>query len=483
MNQVIKLCFVCYLILKTSFVLAVISQEVAYKALRNFDINFLVNRVKMDRSRGTCDENKSITEYLELLRKKDTGKIKPLNFSEATLGEVILNFYRIIQCKVDSRGEKYKTNFIGEIHSIVTTEIEKGIDPYFTEIIVDKRQYHFCLHYNGGGDQPGNCCLRQIDEKPQPWFRSDDRDPECIVYNSLLNDDEHRVLQNLLLCLEVARRKIADPNRFIEFEVGDDASPEGPDFDDVFFDLPILGAIVVGLELMNDQIIDPNDFFLGECCCFSGDAREENIKNLLLIFCQYKNFQTVEQFLETVGKLYEQFIAQKVTDQVLYLLEDENFGLPQKCRNLGGITQPKGRAEAYSYVREEVAMHDAHIVDVTNDENNFFYAVLQALNPNNRYLNVIRGDRSWLAAENLKKSLYNVKVIFPLNKGRWTFLNGRLGYDIIVLDATSFDDNFVKTIYNPQGFCGLDYLRNLQQAIILLWRGDRWQAVLPNSKA
>ena len=66
----------------------------------------------------------------------------------------------------------------------------------------------------------------------------------CGSYSSTLNDNDHYVLQNLLLCLEFSRRGIKDGNQ-----------------PDAYHKLPIFGAIVIGLELMNDQIIDKNDFF------------------------------------------------------------------------------------------------------------------------------------------------------------------------------------------------------------------------------
>ena len=80
-----------------------------------------------------------------------------------------------------------------------------------------------------------------------------------------------------------------------------------------------MGAILVGLELMNDQIIVRNEFFvtIEEYCCFSGTDREEHIKNLLQTYCYYKNFQTADQFLEEIQKLYKQFIELKITDRVL----------------------------------------------------------------------------------------------------------------------------------------------------------------------
>lgn len=127
-----------------------------------------------------------------------------------------------------------------------------------------------------------------------------------------------------------------DPERTRVFLMDDGSRVEIPGFKDIYCKLPILGAIVMGLELMNNQIINRGDFFVtgGKYCCFSNlskggygnciplnariEERENHIKNLLHVYCHYKNFQTVDQFLEEVQMLYEQFIELKVTDRVLF---------------------------------------------------------------------------------------------------------------------------------------------------------------------
>ena len=498
MNRLIKLYFACYLILGATFVLAVISEEEAYDALKDFDVKFW-GRIILGRLDNMYGPNKRITqlitEYLEALRKKEAGDfedktlrtgIPPLNFSEANLGEIILKFYRILQWKVDNRGEGYTTKAEKKICDIgfdvgnyaFNKEGEK-LDPYFTQLIIDGKNYYLHLNYDGGGKikhQPGNSCLMQEgDEKPQPWgYHYDDEHR----YNSLLNGHEHYVLQNLLLCLEVSRRKVVDSNGFCKGETSDDTQLKAPKLEDKFCDLPILGAIVIGLELMNDEIIGKDDFFAGKCRCFSGKYREGNIKRLLQVFCQYKNFQTVDQFLETIWGLYGQFIVRKVTEKVLdsSLDEDpESSDLePEKKRRRVGLWKP-------------VTNSRSHIVDVADDRDNLPYAIAQCLNPSERYLGAFPEDETVEEWEQLLREApekqRETRFIFTLKN--WQWLEEKLGRNVIVLDVTS-DDNWVfssdpSTGY-PRGYYSISacYLGRCKQDIILLWRGNRWQAVLPD---
>ncbi|MGX8717042.1 MAG: hypothetical protein ACSW8C_03580, partial [bacterium] len=130
MIKLIKLCFVCCLIFRATFVEAVITKEEAYEAIKELEANFwLKELIPYD---DLCSEKecitKSVTKYLEPLCERETFKIvnaktkkeksqplnfkrldKNLDFSETNLGNVIFNFYRILQCKVGSRDEEYKT--------------------------------------------------------------------------------------------------------------------------------------------------------------------------------------------------------------------------------------------------------------------------------------------------------------------------------------------------------------------------------------
>ena len=339
MIKLLKLNLTLCLFLKTIVGSAVISKETAYEALKNFEKDFWKKQIsphyteELERWTNTFAylfDNDwmpfiATSEYLEPVYKtyrikmvqiktKDSLKRRALkiNLSQASMLDIISLFYEILQMKVYARGDNYFTKAEGIINNIKDQEKEKEIDPYFAEIHIEQKSYYFCLNYDGGYKikwQPGNCCLRQASESPQPW---------CIYgdsYNVKLNDDDHYVLQNLLFCLEVSRRHVMDPDRT------ERADRLHKVWKDKFYDLPILGAIVVGLKLMNDQKIKYDNFFAGKYRCFSKDNREENIKNLLETFCQYKNFQTEEQFLCEMQGLYEQFLGLKITDRVLCLCD------------------------------------------------------------------------------------------------------------------------------------------------------------------
>lgn len=359
----------------------------AYEALKDFESDFWLKAlIPYD---DLCSERKgitkSVTEYLKPLYEMDEFKIvnakteedkslglnffnldKFLDFSEANLGEVIFNFYRILSCKVDYRDNgceaknkneiknKYVTKSVGLINGIYFDKKGYGyttgkcnenemIDPYFTEINIGPRIYCLYLNYSGNksSKQPGNCCLKQKDETPQRWINRG-------KYNLKLSNNEHYILQNLLLCLEVARRRVVDIKRINEIEKDDGICG----FKDVYCSLPILGAIVIGLELINDQKIEKKDFFAGQYRCFSNrkkykKQREENIKKLLLTYLKNKGIQTEEQFKKEVQILYKNFIKQKVTDRVFSrtclvdFLSNENILNKLKERGFDSDTRVK----------------------------------------------------------------------------------------------------------------------------------------------
>ena len=437
--------------------------------------------------------------------------MEDVNFSAASMLDVISMFYEILQCKVDCRCETYKTYAIGKLYDIRFNEIHfaltregKKIDPFpFIATIGDNR-YYLHLNYDGGDvikHQPGNSCLRQLGEnQAQPWAIYH-------VYNNTLNDDDHYILQNLLLCLEISRRKVLDPNRWREVKEPDGKISQIHGLTDKFCNLPILGAITIGLELMNDQIIKADEFFAGKYHCFSGENRESNIKKLLQIFCQHQDFQTIEQFLDKIQTLYKRFINLKINDRVLPLTEEINLTQPTKRRRLGSFANPK----TMELIRKELIEHNKHtretgtlnlhIVDVTDDENDFFYAMRQALHPGINFANVKPKGDLWEETMALRKFLCDSrdekeKILFPFTKEDWAHWEQKLGYRLIVLDATSFDSAYIKAIgyqhdYDPQNpqvytiaCCNLrqiscDYQK---KDILLCWCGNHWQTVLPISE-
>ena len=96
MIKLIKLCFVCCLIFRATFVEAVITGEEAYEALKELEANFwLKELIPYD---DLCSEKecitKSVTNYLEPLCERDVFKIvnaktkeeksQPLNFKHGS---------------------------------------------------------------------------------------------------------------------------------------------------------------------------------------------------------------------------------------------------------------------------------------------------------------------------------------------------------------------------------------------------------------
>ena len=305
MIKLMKLWFSCCLIFGATFVNGGITEEETfdpYKTLQEIDEKFwqqiyTYHQKQLKRYQKTlaglfdaeCSISQNVTNYLEPFYASnglpklfgeptpiDISKNSTLDFSSASMLNIISMFYEILQCKAyyrDDREGGYNTNSIGLLGKIGFNEDNFGllnngkmIDPYFTKINIAEKEYHLHFNYSGGKNskQPGNCCLKQGNESPQKWINGR-------TYNCKLLDNDHYILQNLLLCLEVSRRKVEDGDRL-----------------DVYCKLPILGAIIMGLELMNTQKIIKNDFFVGKYCCFSKKEREKNIKNLLYTFFKYK---------------------------------------------------------------------------------------------------------------------------------------------------------------------------------------------------
>lgn|GEM_PF-4202884 len=491
MIKLIKLCLVCCLMLSATF-----AKEVdAYDVLRKIDEEFWENTISpyYQDQLGRYDSAlidlfspewviaQNTFEYFEGFYKYripqlfgepphvDFSWIPVLDFSQASMLDIISGFYEILERKVAYRDEEYVINEEGNIQKITfneqgfaLTEAEKKIiDPYFTKIKIGNKEYHLHLDYAGEviKKQPGNCCLRQkSDSMAKAWCNYGS-------YSSTLNDNDHYVLQNLLLCLEVSRRMIKNGNQ-----------------PDAYHELPILGAIVIGLELMNDQIIDKNDFFVTgrNYCCFSSLSkdsvrnyidlpyrileRENHIKNLLGKFIRYKNFKSVEQFKKEVQRLYKQFIGLKVTDRVLYL--DENYP---------SVIQKYPYCKLMTNVNRDLINNKYHIVDINRTNDNMCFAVKQCMNPKNYYDQEEESMPFTIEGKNLKDKI--------------KFLEKNFLRKVIILDATG------KIIKTPEKFAiflstanqklfsnKFEYiLKNCRESkIILLWRGNHWQAVLPN---
>lgn len=118
-------------------------------------------------------------------------------------------------------------------------------------------------------------------------------------YNSELNTDENYIEQNLMFCLEIARRKLCQDN--------------AGNIYDKFYDIPILDAIVIGLNLVNNKKNCSVFSFFG---CFTGDGR----KNIADTF---KNKAKLDD--KSLGKLKLEFYTKRIVDRVIQVGGEEYF--------------------------------------------------------------------------------------------------------------------------------------------------------------
>ena len=175
MIKLIKLCFVCCLIFRATFVEAVITKEEAYEALKELEAEFLRSKIMpyyQAQLQRDCDSLaflfgsivQDVSNYLDPFYVSnglpklfdeptpvDISENFTLDFSEASMMDIISMFYEILQCKAyyrDDRPGGYKTNAHGLIQMIKFDDNGYGylndnhredeiIDPYFTKINIE----------------------------------------------------------------------------------------------------------------------------------------------------------------------------------------------------------------------------------------------------------------------------------------------------------------------------------------------------------
>lgn len=218
-----------------------------------------------------------VSQYNETLIKqvrygwKIQRQISGLNFQDIGFNEVVGNMISILQTKLDCIGDIYQPQWIQNIEN---SEDEETADPYYANICMDyknKNYYHFTLNYSGQSEsakQPGNSVIRQS----VPWGKKN-RMSYSINYskedyfNFMQNNED---LKDLLLALEVARRKVTD---------------KGVNLKDEYYDLPLYSASMMAIELVNANKIAESDFWIkgGKYHMYSGTKtdREEGIKNII----------------------------------------------------------------------------------------------------------------------------------------------------------------------------------------------------------
>ncbi len=95
----------------------------------------------------------------------------------------------------------------------------------------------------------------------------------------------------------------------------------------------------------------------------------------------------------------------KVTDRVLCSWDEKIF-TPAKTQKTQEVEILKRTVNIFSSIRNAInCANGIHVVDISDDDNNFFYAILQILQPTIRYIHVIQNDGNWQVAEILRKFL------------------------------------------------------------------------------
>ena len=76
-------------------------------------------------------------------------------------------------------------------------------------------------------------------------------------------------------------------------------------------------------------------------------------------------------------------------------------------RRISGVKSEKFKktTKIFPSIRNAVNKGNVHILDITADDNSFFYGILQSLQPDIRYINVTQGNENWQVAEILRKVL------------------------------------------------------------------------------
>lgn len=151
MIRLVKLCFVCCLIFRATFV-------------------------------GADYENyKKYIEELKELEERYKNVDKIIDLSGYTMREVISRLHDMLRIR---------------IHNQIGTSRREDSHPALLKV----NNVIYELYFHGTEKQPGNCMLKRKDKKLKPWLKSNGE------YNSELNTEENYIEQNLMFCLEIVRR-------------------------------------------------------------------------------------------------------------------------------------------------------------------------------------------------------------------------------------------------------------------------------------
>jgi hypothetical protein len=210
-----------------------------------------------------------------------------LDFSGFSFKELVGNFIKILQNKLDSRGNEYRTQFT-RFQNIDSSDDENNfnerhvgenyIDPYYTKILMNGKHYNFSLCYNGISDQPGNCVIRESSHS-RYFINSAGTRRISHPTEEWLAVTAGTGLEKLLLAAEVARRKVIDHFREVS---------------DKFSDLPVWCVIAISRSL-NVPCIS----------CFAGNCRENAARNIITQYRRKYSEMTEDDIVQNVEILVD----------------------------------------------------------------------------------------------------------------------------------------------------------------------------------
>ena len=241
-------------------------------------LKFTEQKLEYSTTTDVYQYNDTLTKQVDTY-KKISRQWKGLNFKNLSFEESVGNMLSILQTKLNCIGDIYQPKHVDIIDG---SNDEKYADPYYANICMDyeqKQYYHFTLNYSGLSQyakQPGNSLIRQS----VPWGED---------YSKYLQKNED--LKDLLLALEVARRKVIDNDIKLK---------------DEYADLPIYCASAMIIDLINNRKIDEREFWIknGNYHMYSDtkEIRESSIKNIIR---QYLTVYKINNFNHLQSKLFE----------------------------------------------------------------------------------------------------------------------------------------------------------------------------------
>lgn len=303
MIKLIKLCFVCCLIFRATFV------EADYENYEKY------------------------IEELKELEERYRNVDKTIDLSGRTMREVVKRLHDILQTRA---------------HSKIGTSQEQDSHPALLKV----NGVVYELYFQGTESQPGNCLLKRQGEKPKAWLKN-------YEYNSKLNTEENYVEQNLMFCLEIARRSIRGGTKIDRetfYVLDSQESWEVPIYDDQkdqFKGLDIVGVIVIGLNLVNNGSECPTFSFFG---CFDSKGR----KNIADTFIKKAGLDD-----RTLGKLKLEFYNKQIDDRVIQSECEKYFknDLSDLVNNSKVVDKLKGKGFSHC---EPVEKLTSEVLDTTN---------------------------------------------------------------------------------------------------------------------